>query len=88
MRGLRNVSEVAARIPFIDGHHGSRPVALARGIVFVQRPVELVRIGGITYHAEPSVDAPFVMMKLVHAAAVPTPMVASSPAAKKNFLIL
>ena len=48
--GLRNVSEVAARIPFIDGHHGSRPVALARGIVFVQRPVELVRIGGITYH--------------------------------------
>jgi len=29
-----------------------------------------------------------VMMKLVHAAAVPTPMVASSPAAKKNFLIL
>ncbi len=56
---LRNVAQVAPRIPFVDRYQRPGLVAFARGVVFVEGPVELVRIGRIAHHGRTVGRSPF-----------------------------
>ena len=54
---LRDVRQVTARVPFVDGHHGAGLVASAGCVV--QRAVQRVRVGGIGDHGRAVGRCPF-----------------------------